>query len=103
MDIAKYLAKQNTDKVDLSAISKEDLDKLRDISLILLESAFNVSTATQQNQNVIAEFVDLLTQLVEILNVMKPVIKPIVQRFCEELPISQAKQFWMLLLRLRIT
>ena len=103
VDIAKYLAKQNTDKVDLSAISKEDLDKLRDISLILLESAFNVSTATQQNQNVIAEFVDLLTQLVEILNVMKPVIKPIVQRFCEELPISQAKQFWMLLLRLRIT
>lgn len=103
VNIAKYLAKQNTDIANSNNVSKEDFKKLKDTCLILLESAFNISTATQQNQNVITEFVDLLTQLVEILNVMKPVIKPIVQRFCEELPISQAKQFWMLLLRLRIT
>lgn len=67
----------------------------------LIESAFNISIAIQPADKAVAEFVELVTQLIETCHSLIPMCKPIIQRFCEELPVSQAQQFWPLLVRLR--
>jgi len=68
---------------------------------LLIESAFKISIAKQPADKAVAEFVELVTQLIETCNSLIPMYKPIIQHFCEELPVSQAQQFWPLLIRLR--
>lgn len=72
-------------------------------ALLLLESALNLSRATQPPNNVLSEFGDLVTRMVQAWSSLVPIFRPVIQRFCDELPISQAKHFYPLLLRLRAT
>ena len=46
-------------------------------------------------------FIDLFSQLIETGHSIVDLCWPIIQRLCQELPTSQAKQFVSLLLRLR--
>lgn len=80
---------------------KDNFDKWMEVCYFLIESALNLAIAAHPLRDVIAEFVDLLTQLVETWSSMIPTCRPIVQLLTEDLPISQAQQFWPLFVRLR--
>lgn len=99
--IAQLFAGLESDDVDCSTASADDFGKPRDMCLVLIESALNISIAAQPPEDVIAEFATLLTQLVNAWQSMISVCRPIVQRLYEELPIAQAQQFSTLLVRLR--
>lgn len=73
----------------------------QDTWIVLLETMLNISLAAKSTENVASEFKDLLSLVVDRWHSKIPEVRNIVQRFCEELPISQAKQFWPLLVRLR--
>jgi hypothetical protein len=95
-----YASKNSEDKGD----SNTDNDNLRfpnNVASYLLDASLNISVREQPLESVADEFVNLLTTLVNTWRPMVDVAKPIVQRLCEELPISQAKHFWPLLIRLR--
>jgi hypothetical protein len=79
-------------------LSEKTSNELKETGLILLESVLKVSLSAQDP---VSEFVALLTQIVEIWQMIIPTYKPVIQRFCEELPLSQAGKFWPLLVRLR--
>lgn len=64
----------------------------------MIQVALYISKAVRPSRDVITEFVELITQLLEAWNTMKSQYTPIIQRLCEELPIAQAQQFWPLLL-----
>ena len=95
--IAGFLA-QETSKGGPTGLSEKTSNKLKETGLILLESVLKVSLSVQDP---VSEFVALLTQIVEIWQMIIPTYKPVIQRFCEELPLSQAGKFWPLLVRLR--
>jgi hypothetical protein len=93
---------------DLDSVSEEsknargnDTDDRQEAKSLLLESALNISIAARPSGDVISEFSDLVKQLVEISATMLQTWKPIIQRLCEELPLSQAYQLWPLFIRLR--
>ncbi len=74
----------------------------RDRFQTVIESAANISIAAgQQSQEMITHFVEILSQVIEIWKDDISDIESMVQRFCKELPVSQAKAFWPLLIRLR--
>ncbi len=81
---------------NLKFLTNQEFDELS-----LIESAFNLSLARQPADKAIAEFVGIVTQLIETCHSLIPMCKLIIQRFCEELPVSQSQQFWRLLVRLR--
>lgn len=83
------------------SVDNNDLSGQDEVSLRLLETALHISKAVQTSENVTTEFLDIVTQLIEAWSVLMSIFKPIIQRLCEELPISQAHQFWPLLVRLR--
>lgn len=99
--IAQLFAGLEAGEVDCGTVSADDFGESRDVFLLLIESALNISIAAQPPQDVIAEFAALLAQLVRAWQSMIPVCRPIVQRLYEELPIAQAQQFSTLLVRLR--
>jgi tetratricopeptide (TPR) repeat protein len=98
--IAQLFADLETGEVGRGTESADGFES-GDMCRLLIESVLNISIAVQLPQDVIAEFADLLTQLVGVWHSMIPVCRPIVQRLCEELPIAQGQQFWPLLVRLR--
>ena len=73
----------------------------RELSLLLAEWALNISLAARESQNVISDFVEMLTQMLDIWPPMGSVIKPVIQSLYEELPITQSQSFLTLYLRLR--
>ena len=80
----------------------DDNQKVLDwISNSLIEFARNIALAVQAPQDVIEEFVDIFTQVVEGWDFMSKICKPLIQIFIEDLPISQSQKFWRLLVRLR--
>lgn len=97
LEITKFIAKEESEEVK----DIPDGKAFRESSLLLAEWALNISIANQQIQNVIVDFVSILTHLVQIWPSMTPVIKPIIQCLCEELPINQSQQFWPLIIQLR--
>ncbi len=71
------------------------------LRLHLLEWALNTARAEQSSEKVLSQFSDLVTLLTERWPGLVPTARIMVQRFCEELPISDAQYFWPLLVRLR--
>jgi hypothetical protein len=98
--IAQLFARRFGD-VDRNSLSQKDSDDLDRISNFLIEFARNTALAVQPPQDVVEEFVDILTQLVETWKFMTRMCKSLVQTLIEELPIAQAQKFWPLLVRLR--
>ena len=99
--IAKFLANRRSTDLDIGAGREKALTSPIESGLFLVEPALNVALSAQSSQDSIAEFVALLTQMIEVWPPIISLLKPIIQRLCEELPISQAGQFWPLLVRLR--
>ena len=99
LKIVEYLEKESTEgHTDNSENSILKRDSFRTV----VESAANISIAAgQQSQEMIAYFVEILSQVIEIWKDNTSNIEFMVQRFCKELPVSQAKAFWPLLIRLR--
>jgi hypothetical protein len=98
--ISKFLANQQTAK-GASSSREEAFTNPIESGLFLLEPALNVSLAGKPPQGSIAEFVALLTQIVDVWPTVVSIYKSSIQRLCEELPVSLAGQFWPLLVRLR--
>ena len=73
----------------------------RELSLLLAEWALNISLAAREHQSVISDFVEMLTQMLDIWPPMASVIKPVIQSLYEELPITQSHPFLTLYVRLR--
>jgi hypothetical protein len=67
----------------------------------LVDAALALAVATRLPENVHPEFAALVDQLVRVWPSTAPLFKLIVLRLCEELPISQSKQYWPLLTRMR--
>lgn len=97
--LAEHLAE---DSRNAAIRTESDAGSLpKDIGGLLLEAALNISIREESSDSVMSEFVRILTELINAWQPMIGVCKPIVQRLCEELPVSQAKQFWPLLIKLR--
>jgi tetratricopeptide (TPR) repeat protein len=73
-------------------------NEIEEAGLLLLESILNLSLGAQDP---VREFVELISQILENWRPIIPTYRPAIQRFCEELPVNQAGQFWPLLVRLR--
>ena len=99
VQIAKRLA--DLEMAPEVGVNENDIARQNEIQPRLLETALHISKAVQSSENVTTEFLDIMTQLMETWSALIPLFKPIIQRLCEELPISQAHQFWLLLVRLR--
>ncbi len=95
--IAKLLS-EKTSQGSYSSLSEKNSNELKETGLILLESILNVSLPAQDP---VSEFLTLLTQIIEVRYMIIPTYEPVIRRFCEELPLSQAGIFWPLLVRLR--
>ena len=68
---------------------------------MLSESVFSMCACETEEEGVLTEAERLLTQMVDEWPALAANLRPVVQRFCEEMPPSQAKHFWPLLIRLR--
>ncbi len=68
---------------------------------LLLESALNVSRSVRPPEQLLPEFSDLITQMLDAWPKMAHLFRPVVQRVCEELPIAAARHVYPLVLRLR--
>ena len=99
--IAKVLAKRHTDAIESNSGGEEIFSEPGKAGNWLLEWALNLCRVAPSLPDTIAEFVALLTRLVEAWPFMGSVCKPIVQGFAEELPVSYIQPFWSLLVRLR--
>jgi hypothetical protein len=80
---------------------ENDLNGPLKISEILLESALNLSLIKESTGSVADEFAGIVTQLVDAGSSLSNKYHPAIQRLCEELPLSEAKYLWPLLIRLR--
>ena len=99
LKIVEYIKKESTEG---HTNNSENPMLKRDSFQTVIESAANISIASgQQSQEMITHFVEILSQVIEIWNDHISDIESMVQRFCKELPVSQAKAFWPLLIRLR--
>ena len=99
LKIVEYTKKESTEG---HTDNSENPMPERDSFQTVIESAANISIASgQQSQEMITHFVEILSQVIEIWNDHISDIESMVQRFCKELPVSQAKAFWPLLIRLR--
>ncbi len=99
LKMAKSFEKESPEE---QADNSENSILERDSFQTVIESAANISIAAgQQSQEMIAYFVEILSQIIEIWKDDISDIESMVQRFCKELPVSQAKAFWPLLIRLR--
>jgi len=98
---AKWITNHAFPKARPGHVDYGVLGELDEVHSLLLDSALNVSIAAQPPENVITSFADLVGQLVEVSHPLMRLSRPLVQRLCEELPISQAVHLWPLLVRLR--
>jgi len=90
--IAQLLAR-SFDGVNPNSLNQEENKDLDRISDFLIEFARNIALAVQPPHDVVEEFVDILTQLIETWNFMTRICKPLAQILIEELPIAQAQKF----------
>jgi len=97
---ARFFADRESGEISCSAEGRDALGA-QDLCASLVESALNVAIAAQRPQDMVAEFAEMLTQLVETWRPMIALCKPIVQALSEALPISDAQRLWPLLIRLR--
>ena len=100
MKASKFLANRQTGKGS-SGSREEAFANPIESGLFLLEPALNVSLAAKPPHGSIAEFAQVITQIVDIWPTVASIYKPAIQRLCEELPVSWAGHFWPLLVRLR--
>ncbi len=99
LKIVEYLEKESpegpTDNSENAMLKRERL-------LTAFDAAVDISIAAGlQSQETITHFVEILSQIIEIWKDNIPNLEFMVRRFCKELPVSQAKAFWPLLIRLR--
>lgn len=67
----------------------------------LMDTALALAVATSPPEDVHSEFASLIDQLVSVWPSTASLFKLVALRLCEELPVSQSKHYWPLLLRLR--
>ncbi len=99
LKIVEYLEKESaeepTNNIENAMLKRERL-------LTAFDAAVDISIAAgPQSQETITHFVEILSQIIEIWKDNIPDLEFMVRRFCKELPVSQAKAFWPLLIRLR--
>ena len=99
--ISELLANRGINETSLSTNNKSDSNIRGNICIFLLDSALNISIALQSSEGIVTEFKNIIIQLIDSCNSLAPIFRPIIQRLCEELPSSQAKNLWPLLVRLR--
>ena len=99
LKIVEYLEKESTE----GHINNSDNSMSKRVRLLtVFDTAVDISIAAGlQSQETITHFVEILSQIIEIWKDNIPDLQFMVQRFCKELPVSQAKAFWPLLIRLR--
>ena len=84
----------------------DDSGELHDSDVLLElmpDMALNLSLAMGDPENTVTEFMDIMTKLVEVLSEVGSRSSNVIQRLCEELPVSHAQKFWPLRTRLRAT
>jgi hypothetical protein len=100
VQVFSVLAETDLAEVGVQAEYGENSNVAQLLYLRLFESALNLSIAAQTEA--VTEFSDIMMHLAEVWPVMIPtILKPIIQRLCEELPFSQSQPLWRLLVRLR--
>ena len=99
LKIVEYLEKESTEE----HTNNSDNSMSKRVRLLtVFDTAVDISIAAGlQSQETITHFVEILSQIIEIWKDNIPDLEFMVRRFCKELPVSQAKAFWPLLIRLR--
>ena len=99
LKIVEYLEKESPEE---PTDNSDDSMSKRVRLLTVFDAAVDISIAAGlQSQETITHFVEILSQIIEIWKDNIPDLEFMVRRFCKELPVSQAKAFWPLLIRLR--
>ena len=70
---------------------------------LMPDLALNLSLALRDPENTITEFVDIMAQLVEVSREVGTRVWIVIQKLCEELPVSDSQEFWPLLVGIRAT
>ena len=97
--IAEHLAK--TPKASGDQLPDDGFDEKAKINAVLLESALFLALAVVPKDSSAAEFGRITIQMIESWGDPAKEYRPIIQRFCEELPLAHARDLWPLLIRLR--
>ncbi len=101
VEIARLSDSKALEDINLCEQENDFVSDPPKISGILLESALNLSLLKESTGSVADEFAGIVTQLVDAGSSLGKEYRPVVQRLCEELPLSEAKYLWPLLIRLR--
>jgi len=101
LEVARLLAGRELRERNRAAAEPDGGVEQHEAISLLLESALNLSVAARPSANVYAEFSGILTQLWDAWPVMVAVCRPMIQRLCEEIPVSYAQHFWPLFLQIR--
>lgn len=79
-----------------------NLSSEENFDFILIDSALNLAIASNPIYNRMEVLAEILLKMISVWKSVIPRIKPLIQRLCEELPISQAKHLWKVLYQLRV-
>jgi hypothetical protein len=99
--LASAMVRQSANERTAYSALLEPSDSAPSALVSLLDSMMNVAVSNPRRQDPVIEFADLLTQLVETLPSFPAMLRPIIQRLYEELPIPQSERFARLLVRCR--
>lgn len=99
--IGRSLSQSDSNEPQFEPGAGKSSDALEEVGPVLLEIALNLSLAVGDSKSPPAEFAHLVTELIEGCTEIIPMTRPVIQNLCEELPIAEAQQFWLLLLRMR--
>lgn len=99
--IAKCFGDGQTRRQDKDSQDKIEKTMLEERPVLLLEWAINICLGHQPPGETVAEFAELVTNLVNVSPSIGPLFRPIIQILLEELPTSEAKHFWAVMIRLR--
>ena len=99
--IAEYFSTLDFSQLENDTNIPEEFSKPDKICYKLIEMAYNISITNDSPEEAIIEFIDILRKLIDTWKVFIPETKNIIQRLCEELPITQSQHLWKLLVRLR--
>jgi hypothetical protein len=79
----------------------EVIENAEHSEIIILEAALNLSMFGQEVPRAISDFHDVLVQLVRTAPALVPKFRPVIQKLCEDLPISHVRQIYPLLLQMQ--
>jgi hypothetical protein len=100
--IATLLGEEERERSGERKVADGDDDDIERHALLLLTAALDICSGVSiAAAEVVAEFSEIVEELMDAWPSMIPKCRPVFQTFCEELPVAHAVPLWRLLIRTR--